>query len=159
MDDRYVAGLFDGEGFVRIARFQKPNSTHIRYAIHLGIGMTHWPVIEALKTEYGGSIHENRHDLRNPKNRIQFMWVAASQVGAAFLRRVLPYLIVKRDEAEIALHLQDHIDANPYKPAGRPKKGGVVKHREGRDDLFAYREELYQQITALKKRSYPSLTA
>lgn len=159
MDDRYVAGLFDGEGYVRIARYKPSGSSHIRYAIHLGIGMTHRPVIEALQAEYGGSLHENRHDLRKPGNRIQFYWIAGSRVGAAFLRRVLPYLIVKREEAEIALLLQEHIDANPYKPTGRPKKGETKKPREGLAEILAYRDDLFDRITALKKRSYPSLTA
>lgn len=153
MDDRYIAGLFDGEGYVRIAKWQKPNSTHVRYNVFVGLGMTYRPVIETLHREFGGTLTENRHDKRNPNARIQFTWMAASQVAASFLRRVLPYLVVKKEEAEIALVLQEHIDANPYTPVGR------YKTRENRDQLLAFREDLFQEISALKKRSFPSLTA
>jgi hypothetical protein len=147
MDIRYVAGLFDGEGMVSIIKWVKPESTHTRYQVRISIGMTHWPVIEALKARfYGrGSLHQNRHDLRNPAHRIQFTWIAVSQDAAMCLREMLPYLIVKRDEAELALELQEHIDAN------RPTLAT-------RDDIIAHRDDLFQRITALKKRSYPPLT-
>lgn len=153
MDDRYAAGLFDGEGYVRIARWQKASSRHIRYQLILGIGMTFRPVIEELRNTYGGSINMNRHDLRRKTHRIQFTWHAGSQIGAAFLRRVMPYLIVKRDEAKIALLFQEHIDKNPYVSAG------PVAMRDNHSEIVAYREKLFQEITALKKRSFPPLTS
>src|SRR6185437_16238748 len=110
MNDAYVAGLFDGEGWVRIATWHKPNSDHIRYQVIAGIGMTYHPVIKRLKEEYGGSIHENRHDLRNENNRIQFSWHIASQKAKVFFNRIYPHLIVKRDQVKLALELQDNID-------------------------------------------------
>ena len=155
MDDRYAAGLFDGEGYVRITKWKKPNSTHIRYAIFGGIGMSHRPIIEALQAEYGGTLSMNRHDLRKSVNRIQFTWTFASQVGASFLRRIHPYSVVKREEIELALKLQDHIDNNPYISAGR----NHMDERPNKEAINAYREDLHLQITALKKRSFPPLTA
>ena len=59
--------------------------------------------------------------------------------------------MVKRDEIDIAIALQDHIRCNPYIPPGRGKV------RENREELFAYREKLYLEILALKKRSFPPL--
>lgn len=152
MDDRYVAGLFDGEGYVRIAKWEKPNSRHVRYQVFLGIGMTHRPIIEALHKEYGGSLNQNRHDLRSKKHRIQFTWTISSRGAVEFLNRVLPFLVVKKDEADIALKLQEHIDANPYKSVG------PVALRDNHEKIIAHREKLYLAITALKKRSYPPLT-
>ncbi len=153
MDDRYAAGLFDGEGYVRIARWAKPGSKHIRYQVIGGIGMTHRPVIEALREAYGGSVNMNRHDLRNKNHRIQFTWHVGSQIACDFLRRVMPHLVVKREEAEIALALQEHIDTNPYVSAGRNAL------RDDRTDIIAHRESLYRKISALKKRSFPPLTS
>lgn len=151
MDDRYAAGLFDGEGYIRIARWQKPQSVHIRYQVFGGIGMTYYPVIQMLRDTYGGSINQNRHDLRSSNHRIQFTWHVGSQIAAIFLRRVIPFLVVKKEEAEVALMLQEHIDRLPYKPGGT----GI---RPDRDQVLAYREELYQRISSLKKRSFPPLT-
>jgi hypothetical protein len=150
MDIRYVAGLFDGEGYVRIARWKKPNSRHVRYQVIAGIGMTYFPVIEALRDQFGGSMNENRHDLRNPKARIQFTWHIASQTAASFFRKVLPHLIVKRDEVELALQLQDSIDKYVH------KLGHHHKYHPDRDKIFARRADLAARIFALKKRTFSS---
>jgi len=152
MDDRYAAGLFDGEGCIRIARWKKPNSRHVRYQLYMSLGVTHRPVIEALQAKYGGSVNMNRHDLRSKKNRIQFTWNVSSQLGAAFLRRIQKHLIIKLDEVDVALALQDHIDTNPYKQVG------PVAMRDDHKKIIAYREKLFQKITVLKKRSWPPLT-
>jgi len=157
MDDRYAAGLFDGEGYVRIARYRKPNSIHMRHQVFVGIGMAHRPIIEQLHIAYGGSLHMNRHDQRNPKNRIQFSCIWSSQIAVTFLRRIYPFTVVKRDQIELALALQEHIDQNPYKPGGsRGKRGAAL--REDRDEILRYREVLFHQITALKKFSYEPFT-
>ena len=150
MDIRYAAGLFDGEGYVRIARWKKPNSRHVRYNVVAGIGMTYLPIIEALRDQFGGSLSENRHDLRNSKARIQFTWNIGSQVAARFLRKVLPHLIVKHDEAQLALLLQDNIDKYVH------KLGHHHIYHPDRDKIFAYRADLADQIFALKKRSFSS---
>ena len=151
MDDRYVAGLFDGEGYVRI--FKKVRKNHTGYYIAVGLGMTYYPIIKALHEEYGGSYSENRHDLRNSKNRIQFTWHVHNKIGANFLHRIRPYVVVKKDELEIALALQDHIEKNKYISSGR----NHMTERKDRDQILAYREDLFQRIKALKKRSFPPL--
>ena len=155
-DDRYVAGLFDGEGYIRITKWKKPNSTHVRYSLFGGIGMSYFPIIEALQSKYGGSINQNRHDLRNPRARIQFTWIVASQYAATFLRKIQPFSIVKRDEIDIALAFQAHIDGNPYVSPGR----NHMNERPNRESIIAYRDDLFHKITALKKRSFaPLLTS
>jgi hypothetical protein len=150
MDDAYAAGLFDGEGYVRCAVWHKPNSTHVRYQVIAGIGVTYRPVIEALQEKYGGSLNENRHDLRNPNNRIQFTWHIASQTAAAFFRLVLPHLIIKREQVELALRLQESIDAHP-------RLANQYKVHPDRDRIREERALLAAEIKRLKKVAYPSL--
>jgi hypothetical protein len=157
LDDRYSAGLFDADGCVRIARWQKPNSTHVRYQVIATVSNCHSGVIEALMATYGGSIHTELRSLRNPNHRNWHAWHAGSKVASAFLRRVLPHLIVKKEEAELALALQEHINQTAYMAPGRPAKGGRAKFREDREEIHAFREDLYRRISELKKRSYPPL--
>lgn len=149
LDIRYVAGLFDGEGYVRINEWQKPNSPHIRFNVFVGINMTYRPLIEMLQQQFGGGFNVNRHDLRNPKQRACFAWNLGSSTAANFLREILPYLIVKREEAEIALLLQANIDEYRHK-LGSPFGG----YHPQRDEIFAYRRSLAAQITALKRRTF-----
>jgi hypothetical protein len=150
LNHEYVAGLFDGEGTIRIAKWEKPNSPHIRYCLYGGIGMCHLPIIKLLQETYGGSFNENRHDKRNPRARIQFLWIVSSQKAASFLRHIQPYAIVKLDQIDLALEFQKHMDANPYRQAGR----GHL--RDNHQELIDIREKFYQQMTLLKQESFPS---
>ena len=152
MDNRYAAGLFDGEGYVRIARWKKPKTLHVRYQIFAGIGMTHKPIIEQFHKTYGGSLHMNRHDERNPRHKIQFSCILASQKAATFLRLIYPFSVVKKEQIDVALDLQEHIDFVPYKPTGSHSL------REGYDEILKYREELFHRIISLRKLSYEPFT-
>jgi hypothetical protein len=154
MNIQYAAGLFDGEGMVRIARWEKPGSVHVRYALYVSIGMTHRPVIEQWQEEFGGKIYMNRHDLRNKKHRIQYNWSVGSQIAADCLYKLESYLIVKKMEARIGIALQEHINDHPYVPSGRDP----ANLRKGREKILAERESMYKQITALKHLKYDPLT-
>lgn len=151
MLDAYAAGLFDGEGFVRVDVWHKPDSNHTRYQVIASIGMVHYPVIKALQDEYGGSLLENRHDLRNPVNRIQFNWRVASQIACRFLKRVQPYLIVKADQVALALTLQEHIDRYRF------KLGNQHRSHQDRALIFEERAAIAAEIKRLKKVAFPSL--
>lgn len=151
MDIRYAAGLFDGEGYVRVATYKKPNSIHTRYQIYGGINMCHRPVIEALHSQFGGNMPTPGRRI-SPKHRPLYTWNVSSQKMASFLRKVLPYLIVKRDEAILALELQACIDKHKH------KLGGHYFQHPDREAIFARRAEIAAEIKALKSRSF-SLTA
>ena len=156
MDSSYIAGLFDGEGYVRINRWEKPGSSHIRYNLVAGINMTYRPIIEKLHERFGGGLHMNRYDLRNPNQRIGYCWVVASQFAATFLRVIQPYVIVKKDQVDLALEFQANINDNPYTPAGRPGSRGP-QFRADRDELLAFREECFIRIRDMKKEVFPPL--
>ena len=122
------------------------------YQLHAVIGVNYRPVVVLLQENYGGSIHENRHDLRNPKNRIQFNWIAPSRQAADFLRRIRPYLIIKADQADLALEFQANIDE--WKQ-GR-KLGNRGGYHPDRDKVFAWRAEVAQRLSEMKKVAFPS---
>lgn len=150
MDIRYAAGLFDGEGYIRVATWKKPNSVHVRYQIYGGINMCHRPVIERLCETFGGNMPTPGRRI-SPKHRPLYTWNLSSQVMAKFLRRVLPYLIVKKEEVILALELQASIDRYKH------KLGGHCYRHPDREAIFAHRAKLAAEIKALKSRSF-SLT-
>ena len=152
MEDAYAAGLFDGEGYVRVNVWHKPNSTHTRYQVFVGLGVTHLPVIQQLQEQYGGGINENRHDLRNPKNRIQFTWNVVSRNANDFLKRIFPYLVIKQDQVALALKLQESIDL--YKG----QLGNQYRFHPDRDRIFAERAAMAEEIHRLKKVAFASLS-
>lgn len=154
MEDAYVAGLFDGEGMVRVNKWNKPNSKHVRYQLWVSIANTHRPVLEIMHERFGGVLKANRHDLRNPNNRICYSWILGSQKAASFLRLVLPHLIIKREQAELGLKLQESIDA--YK---HTKLGNQYGFHPDRERVHAERQRIADEITRLKWLPYGSLSA
>ena len=152
MENAYWAGLFDGEGCIRINRWAKPGSTHVRYNLFCTLGITHRPTVELMAKQFDGHLSMNRHDLRNSNCRIQFLCTLASQKAAKFLREIRPFTSIKSDEIDVALKLQDHIDRTPYVRTGRR---GIP--RDGYEAIREYRESLYREIRDLKKRSFPPL--
>jgi hypothetical protein len=147
MEAAYFAGLFDGEGWVRVDIWQKPNSPYTRYQVVAGLGVTYRPVTEALKARYGGSLLMNRHDLRNPKNRIQFSWRVCSRIAQVFLMEIHPHLHIKKEQVDLALKLQDHIDY--YK-----MRGGRSFPLGERDRILSERADIASRMKALKKQSF-----
>lgn len=117
LDTRYVAGLFDADGCVTIIRAKRGETT--RYVLRVDISNCYAPVINALKAQFGGSVvcrHLAGRKKRDPKEygiRDTYTWITSAQCARAFLRRVLPYLIVKREEATVALTFQRRLGLRP----------------------------------------------
>lgn len=72
-----------------------------------------------------------------------------SAKAGAFLRIVLPYLIIKAPHADAALRFRETTLAHPGPPKGR-RSGGTANPVT--DELFAYRESLRREIQALNRR-------
>ena len=85
----------------------------------------------------------------SPTHRPLYTWNVSSQLMCTFLRKVMPYLIVKKDEAELALELQDSIDRYKFKLGNR-----YWLHPE-RDAILARRAEIATEMSALKHRIFP----
>ncbi len=150
MEIAYIAGLFDGEGYIRINRWKKPNSTHIRYNLYCGINMTHKPVIGFIQQQFGGSLHEIDRRPKNEKWRPVFNWICGSSAAANFITQLRPYLIVKAPEVDLALEFQRNVEENKSFLKRLPKAGSPE-----RDAVMQYRHDLYVRIAALKHVSYP----
>lgn len=138
MDIRYVAGLFDGEGCIIIARQEFPN--HVRYQLHVHIAMSDPRALIAVQKECGGSFHWGTQR-KNPAHRPLHSWHVTSRAALDFLRRVEPYLIVKRDEAKLAIEFQEGMCH--WGSSGQP--GPRIPA-----DEIARRQDLRRRIAALK---------
>ena len=148
LDLKYVAGLFDGEGYIRINRWQTPNSIHIRYNLFGGINMTYKPVIQQLHQQFEGHFAQNRRSCYKPTHRTLYTWMISSRRCAEFIRQIRPYLIVKADEVDLALEFQDSINRWRHKLGHR---GSIPPERAA---VFADRDRLYREISELKHRRF-----
>lgn len=133
-DLAYVAGLLDGEGYVGILKVRKGNKKEWHYTrefMHvpcIKVVMTDKEPIEWLYKTIGGTFATRpRRDQRN----ISYEWMLRKKQTSTILKRLLPFLKVKRQSAEIIIRL-----CELSKPFGR----GVS------DENFNERERLYWEI-------------
>ena len=149
----YVAGLFDGEGYITVTYYRAESFKYTRCQIKAGIGLTYAPIIQQLCDQFGGllNINDSAHK-RSAKNRICYAWVIASIKAADFLRHVQPHLVIKREQCDLAIELQRHV--TEHKHFMRYHSLTDMPRREG---ILQYREGLVAQIKALKKETFPLL--
>lgn len=96
----YFAGLFDGEGCVRIGK-NKPNPLHTstsHYYLQVLISNQHLPILQEIQTVFGGSIQESIKC---------YVLHIASRQAASFLKAIKSYSRIKLDEIELALAFQE----------------------------------------------------
>jgi len=99
----YLAGFFDGEGCVTVHRRQDKAGHRLRTFATL-IQATqkgrYFAVLERFQSRWGGSFkYDRRADV--------VQWQCTTAAAGRALREMLPYLMVKREKAEIVLAMQN----------------------------------------------------
>lgn len=130
----YLAGLIDGEGCIAIVRRQ-PIGANIRYTYQLQLTIVSSTVklLKWVEKHFGGKVDriDNRH------NHI-WRWKCTVDEGAAILRILLPYLVLKRRQAIIALYFY--------------KFCRMRAHWEVTPILIELRERVYWCLRSMHKR-------
>jgi hypothetical protein len=143
----YFAGLFDGEGFVRIDNhFLQPVTGNPRYQLHAGIAMTHKPAVKLCFDTFGGFYKgDDCFKKKMPSSRTIYRWSVVSNGAYDFLKAIQPFSIVKKEQVDIAVAFQEHIRINKHRMVGA--RGDLAL----RASIFAERAAMCEQIRLLKK--------
>ena len=91
----YLAGLVDGEGC--LTRSISRNTD--RYRPQLRISGTHKPVMDWIKKWFGGNYYADHRGTAQTKTG--YDWVISTNQAITLVRRLMPYLIVKKKEAKV----------------------------------------------------------
>jgi len=97
----YFAGFFDGEGCVGVTNRIPPHSALF---IRTQVVNTNLEVLEQMKRAFGGSIQIRKAKLNWQQ---MYTWQCTTQVAYHFLKQILPYLRLKRKQAELAIEFQE----------------------------------------------------
>ena len=99
--DAYAAGLIDGEGCIYVVK-----ETRSYYAV-VEVGMTAKAssVLSWMKANYGGKIYVGR--AATEKWDEARVWHLHGDNAAVVLRALMPHLILKREQARLAISVQD----------------------------------------------------
>lgn len=106
----YFAGIIDGEGSitVNLRRGTGRHSHHPpQHILRVSVGNTNEELIGWLTAEFGGYVREIKYRQRvSGEWRRCWEWSVCSRAAAEVLELAMPYLRVKRRQAEIGLALQ-----------------------------------------------------
>lgn len=102
-DLAYTAGIIDGEGSIGIYP-QRQGNKSIAYALQVVVASTDEWLPLWLKFAYGGNIHNEKRykEYHSPC----WAWSISTRQAGEFLKLVLPYLHLKRPQAELAIQFQ-----------------------------------------------------
>ncbi len=143
MDKAYLAGLFDGEGCVHISRYQGKNNRSPTFTLHVMVSQCDENYLIYWMGKTGmGKIYI--HHPQKKEHRPGYCWTLPSRSAAQFLETLLPLLMVKKEQAEIAIEFQKSYDQ--YIGGS-----GYIVPRE----LIEHRESLRLLLKDKKKESMP----
>jgi hypothetical protein len=95
-DLAYCAGLIDGEGSIGVYKYK--TSVSRAYAGHLAVSMTRRESLDKIAEVAGGVVYTQK--FKTKANKAIYTWKLNIRKAVVFLKRILPYLIVKRKNAE-----------------------------------------------------------
>lgn len=127
----YIAGILDGEGYLGVSL----NSG--RYRSRIQIEMTALPLLRWINTK----IPEARilkRPIRNKRWRQQYSLVISDNAIPKFLKHVLPFLRLKKNQANVLLRFQKTL----FKP-------GVLGHTEA---TIRQKEKAHKDSLRLNRR-------
>jgi hypothetical protein len=133
----YLAGLVDGEGCISITK-NKParRSLNPNYYVQTFVVNTDERVIRYCQETTGvGSVTFFPISKKKPKHKDQWTWCLRSASTVDFLKQILPYMIVKKRQAELLIEFYE---------------GDVSGINSVTEEVLFRREHYYQIIKDLK---------
>lgn len=118
----WLACAIDAEGSIMFQTYQTPKSKYRRWRVGVRIGNTSLKFLrEAKRIALYGEIHKTYEARKRHK---AYYYLNISEEGCRYiLPKILPYLIIKREKAEIALMVLDLLAAR----LGRGKKRALIQ--------------------------------
>ena len=126
----YIAGLIDGEGCFYISSAQK------RYfqmkLIIAGTVHEHMRAVYEM-TGCTGSLH---FVSKKPPRADQTQWHMASNAALGLIKSIMPYLILKKDQAQLVRLFQEHKNNSPPYNNRHPISEAVLDYRQSMMDIL-----------------------
>lgn len=151
IDKAYLGGAMDADGWFCIRRVPAKPEAHrynTTYFVFIGFCQIQEEIPRLLHKEFGGTLQlRNRQEQRRRKSngwKPNYYWVATSQQAHNAIKVLLPFLRIKRRQAELCLELQDSINEHKSKRLkGQPKASPLA------NDVVTHRTKIYEELLSL----------
>lgn len=115
----WAAGFIDGEGCIRIVKGSTRKQTD-RYYLQLTVVQTELEPLKKMKDMFQcGTIFTVPR--KNPKHKPLSTWKVQTRAAENVIKAVLPYLIVKRKQAEVGLKFRELVNSNISRKTRSPE--------------------------------------
>lgn len=101
LPDSYFAGLFDGEGYIRISKGRQ-------LQLVVGLGMTQILPVQQLHERFGGNL--SLRAPQKPEHKPLHLWVSTSDTAISMLKAVEPWCQTKTVHIQVAYSFQELLD-------------------------------------------------
>jgi hypothetical protein len=136
----YLAGFIDGEGTITALRQTRVQTGNESMSFRVMLANSHEPVMRWIYETFGGGL-SNPRSVRSVKHKPVMTWYIGAYEALALCHRLLPYLKVKRRQAEIIIALSEF----GYERSGKGP-------RWVSDENYAARVPLLAEIRRLNHR-------
>lgn len=127
-DLRYIAGFFDGEGSISLCRSKRKDRL-IEYVLMVSLSNTYYPIVTFLKEVFDGSLFLNTSaHKKNPNHRPVLQWTISGKKAKKALERLLPFLVVKKEQAVIGIAFQEFKSKKPGGHKAEPERFLVMQN-------------------------------
>lgn len=145
---RYLAGLIDGEGYIGIKPNRRPenrNRQHFAPMIKMALTEKSAYLLFAIRDKLGGHIYKREYPNNFKYNNAYYWDVHTYNIVKRVLDYVYPYLILKKEQAKLALELiQTKINTEERLNNGQIKSVSL--------EILEKRQRLYTLVKKLNKR-------
>lgn len=132
----YIAGVVDSDGCIHINKSPQKLGRSIDYTTEITIVNTNEKLITWINNLVKGSIYN--HKFKNVKHKDTFRWRISRKVALKLLKQIEPYLVIKKEQALIAISLEQR------KVLGTTNKLPIKE--------LSFREKVYTKIKQLNRR-------
>jgi hypothetical protein len=135
----YIAGLLDADGWISMHRANTGQNHRSGHNWLIGIVNSDLAVLRWVQELFGGSVTERKSNRRSPVARnwkTVYDWNPDAKGVANFLQSILPYLRIKKAQAELVLEFI-------------ATKQDRRKQYRLTDEVVSRREDIYHSIRAL----------
>lgn len=123
----YLAGIIDGEGCFYMGHVKQGRyGSGYQFHTTIKVDNTNRALIDYLNTTFGGT-REYSYWKNNPKHKPVYAWYAAGMMLDYLCPRILPYLIIKKENCEVMIKMRE-----TYKniPSGKLSEETINKRIE-----------------------------
>lgn len=132
----YTAGIIDGEGCINIYyQSYAPDRGYKRHRLQLIVANTNYHLMAWFRDHWGGKVYKCKRC--KPHHATPYQWRLWGKAAGKFLEQLLPYLVLKGRQAEIAIQFRGTIGKR-----GSQLKEGVIEKRH----------QLMKEINKLNKK-------